>query len=266
MKALISVNRPKIKILFQRIIVRLAEQRPDARSGLAFTARDDDKRKRYLPFAVFLAPIVNPGEERPERRRRVALGRTHHAVNQGQSAEFFGIIRADAGGRFQIKRPEREEIVLTTNGFNVAETVGFGRHVFVLAADQRPELPAMQAVTMAQMEKRIEIIIGDDVALLALAVNRKQDEENVVAEQPVVEVAVNRKECGIIFVRIRRALLEIERKKREAPFAGIVRLLTAGKTKKLDELPAIFLAVVFIGQQRVQKIIFPRFDGRVSFV
>ena len=45
----------------------------------------------------------------------------------------------------------------------VAEAVGLGGHVFVFVADQRPELPAVQAVAVPHMKKRIKIIVGDDV-------------------------------------------------------------------------------------------------------
>ena len=65
---------------------------------------------------------------------------------------------------------------------------------------------------MPQMEKGPKIIVGDHIAFAGLAINGKQDEENFVAEQPVLEVAIKWKERGVIFIRVWRALLKIERK------------------------------------------------------
>ena len=75
-------------------------------------------------------------------------------------------------------------------------------------------------------------------------------------------MAVKRNERGVIFIRVRRALLEIERENREPFFAGILRGLPAGKTQQLEELPAIFLAVGFVGEHRIKKIVLARFNGR----
>ena len=134
-------------------------------------------------------------------------------------------------------------------------------------ADQRPELPAVQPVAMPHIEKRIKIIVGDDVALPRLAVNRKHDEENFVAKQPVLEMAVKRNERGVIFIRVRRALLEINREKGEALFSeSSCGSWPPAKLNNWHKLPAIFRAVAFVGQQRIKKIIFPRFNGGIRVV
>jgi hypothetical protein len=71
-----------------------------------------------------------------------------------------------------------------------AEAVGLRGHVLVFGADQRPELPAVHPVAVPQMEKGKKIIVRDDVPFARLAVNRKHHEENFVAIQPVLEMAV----------------------------------------------------------------------------
>ena len=145
---------------------------------------------------------------------------------------------------------------MAADDFRFAKAVGVRGHVLVFIADERPELPALQAVAVPQMEKRIKIIVGDDVPFPRLAVNGKQDEENFVAKQPVLEVAVKRKKRGVIFIRVRRALLKIEREKREAFCGEIIRVLAAGKTEQLAELPAIFHSITLISQHRIKQIKF----------
>jgi len=165
-----------------------------------------------------------------------------------------------------MNRPERKIPNVAADDFRVAEAVRDGGHVLVLRAGERPELPAAQAVAGSQMENRIKIIVGDDVAFLRLAVNWKHHEENPVPHQPILEMAVKRDERGVIVIGVRRALLEMERENREAPFFGIILLLAAGETEQLDELPAILRSVSFISQERINKIIFPRLNGGVCIV
>ena len=79
-------------------------------------------------------------------------------------------------------------------------------------------------------------------------------------------MAVNRNERRVVFIRHWRALLEVKRENCELFFAGFLRGLPAGKAPQLKKLPAIFLAVEFVGEQRVKKIVFPRFNGRIGVV
>src|SRR5665213_733529 len=83
-------------------------------------------------------------------------------------------------------------------------------------------------------------------------------------EKAAVDVAVNRKERGVIFIRVRRALLEIKWENRELFLSGIFRRLSSGKAEQLDELPAIFRSILYISQQRIQKIIFALPDCRIA--
>ena len=151
--------------------------------------------------------------------------------------------------------PEREVFVISADEFSIAKSIGDGGHDFVPDAEERPELPAAQTVAMLQIENRKKIIVGDDVALLRLAVNREHHEENFVPHQPVLEMAIKRDERGVIVICIRRTLLEINREQGKAPFFRIIRLLTTGETEQLDKLPAILRSVSFISQERINPII-----------
>src|SRR5207247_7469199 len=82
----------------------------------------------------------------------------------------------------------------------------------MLLTVQRPKLPAVQPLAMAQMEKRINIIICYHVAFAAPDPDRHQHEFNVVAKQPVFEMATQWYKCGVVLFQIRRALLKVNRK------------------------------------------------------
>ena len=138
---------------------------------------------------------------------------------------------------------------------DIAKTVGAGGHVLVLAADDRPDLPAVQSVAMADVDKRIEIIFGDDIVFARFAVNRKHHKKHFVAEQPVFEMSVKRKDRRVVQVRVRGSLLKIEGKKGKTLFVVNSLFLPAGQTQELDKLPALFLAVTDMGEQRIKKIL-----------
>src|SRR5665213_1587749 len=77
-------------------------------------------------------------------------------------------------------------------------------------------------------------------------------------------MAVKWNERSVVFICVRRTLLEIKRVNRKPLLTGFLRGLSAGKTPQLEKLPAIFLAVGFAGEQRVKKIIFARFNGWIG--
>src|ERR1035437_6555994 len=126
---------------------------------------------------------------------------------------------------------------------DIAETIGAGGHVLVFATGNRPDLPAAQSVAMADVTKRIEIIFGDDIVFARFAVNRKHHKKHFVAEQPVFEVSVNRKERRVVQVRVRRSLLEVKGENGKTFFVVNLLFLPARKTQELHNLPALFLAV-----------------------
>src|ERR1035437_1157146 len=138
---------------------------------------------------------------------------------------------------------------------DIAKTIGAGGHVLVFATDDRPDLPAAQSVAMADVNKRVEIIFGDDITFARLAVNGKHDEKHFVAEQPVFEMSVNREIRRVVQIRVRGSLLKIEGENGKTLFAVNFLFLPAGKTQELEKLPALFLAVTDVREQRIKKIL-----------
>ena len=130
-----------------------------------------------------------------------------------------------------MNRPKGEKIVMAADDFRFVKTVGARGHVLVFVPGQRPELPAMQSLAVTKMEKRIEIIIRHHIMFAGLAVNRKHHEKNVVVKQPIFEMAVKWNKRGVIFTRVRRTLLEINREKCETSFQGVVLFFASGKTE-----------------------------------
>ena len=82
----------------------------------------------------------------------------------------------------------------------------------------------------------------------------------------VLEMPVKREKRGVIFIGLQRALLKINRENGDAPVFVTLRFFAAGKREHLGELPAVFLAVIFIGQQRIKKIILAGFNSRIGVV
>ena len=156
----------------------------------------------------------------------------------------------------KINRPEGKKFVVTGDDFGFAKTIGVCGHVLVFVTRQRPALPAPQPVPVAQMEDGEQIIIRHHVVFAGFTVNRKQDHKNVVAEKPVLDMAVKRNQRGVIPVRVRRALLKIERENRETFCGCVIRVLAAGKAEQLDELPAILHAKPLASQHRIQPVEF----------
>ena len=89
----------------------------------------------------------------------------------------------------------------------------------MFVARQWQELPAVQLVAIAQVKKRIHIIICYQVFFAGFGVEGEHDKENIIVEKPVLEMAVKRADCGIVLLWKRGALLEIKRKNCE-PVSG----------------------------------------------
>ena len=155
---------------------------------------------------------------------------------------------------------------MTRNGRHITKPVGLRGHILVFAPDDRPNLPAVQSVAIADVDERIKIIVGDNVPFLRLAVNRKHHEENFVAKQPVLKVAIKWDHRGVIQVRIQRPLLEINREQRELPGLEIIRLAPAGETQQLAKLPAPFVGVMLIGQQRIKNVVFAGINDQIPVI
>src|SRR5437870_1297208 len=105
------------------------------------------------------------------------------------------------------------------DGLDLVEVARSKCHAFMFVAGQRQELPAMQLVAMAQVEKRIHVIICYQILFTGFGVEGEHDKENIIVEKPVLEMAVKRTDCGIVLLWKRGALLEIKRKNCE-PVSG----------------------------------------------
>src|SRR6185437_7135785 len=156
----------------------------------------------------------------------------------------------------QVERPQSKPAVVAADGLDVAEAVGAVSHVLVFMPDDGPNLPAGQAVAVALADERIEIIIRHDVRFARPAIQREHDEENVIAEQVILHVPVERADGGVILVGNRRALLKIEREQSETAGLILLRVRASGKGENLDELPAPFGSVTAIRHDRISEIKF----------
>jgi len=197
------IKGPQVKIVFERIVVRPAEQRKDPGGGLAFAACDDDDRPGHLPFAIFLAPVVDPHEKRPKRGRGIALWRALQEIERNVGADFFRVVGADAVVLPEMNGPEHEQMVVPGIGDDVAPIIGLHRHHFMFHADDRPELPAMHSVSMPRVEERIKVIVIDNVLFTRLTIDWEHGEEDVIAEQSFLEMTIKRNKSGIIVIRHR---------------------------------------------------------------
>src|SRR5438552_965328 len=138
-------------------------------------------------------------------------------------------------------------------GLDFIEGVGSGSHIFMFVAGQRQELPAVQSVAMAQVEKRIYVIIRYQVLFARFGIEREHDKKNLIVEKPVLEMAVKRGYCGVILLGNRGALLEIERKNREPVSGGLDLGRPSREAQQLKKLPAILFAIAVVGQERINK-------------
>src|SRR5436190_10580062 len=103
---------------------------------------------------------------------------------------------------------------------------------------------------MTQMEKRIKVVICNDIFPSRLTINRKHHVGDFIAEQPVFQMSIKRSITRVIFNRVGRSLLEINRKQREPPPDRFGLAWPARETEKLKKLPAILLPETVESQNR----------------
>src|SRR5439155_2462986 len=89
---------------------------------------------------------------------------------------------------------------------------------------------------------------------------------NFIAEKPVFQASVERKQSGIVQIGIRGALLEVERKQRETPDAAFLLVQAPGKTEHLKKLEAVFRSETVVGQQRIGQVEFLDVNAGVQSV
>src|SRR5207247_10192113 len=183
MSAIVFVERPEKKITFKDRGFGVAEQRPDAVRGLTFAAGKDNQRPGRAHFVIFFPRLFGDRQaKRPWKRGRIPPGRTLVTVERQKGLVMFGICSAEAEMLVEENGPEREELFVPADGFRFHIAVWALGHLFVFVARQRPELPAFQGVAMAEVEKGVEIIVGDDILLARLAKKRKQNKTDIVPE------------------------------------------------------------------------------------
>ena len=105
------------------------------------------------------------------------------------------------------------------DGLDLIETICFCGDLFVLLSDQGPKLPALQSIAMAQMEEGENIVIGHYILFTGLSKNRKQDKKYFIPKEAILQMAIDRKKRGIVLIRVRGALLEIQGEQSE-PISG----------------------------------------------
>ena len=198
--------------------------------------------------------------EWPQITGGVALGRAHVAVKRNQALLVRRIFRSDAGGLVKVKRPEDERFVMPRNSLGVTPMIGFGADHLVFVADEGPELPSFEAISMPQMHKRIDVVVSHHVAFSALNVDRHHHKLHFIAKKPILQMPVKGNHRGIVLLRNRRTLLKINGEERKPAHVRFRLCLAPGKAEKLKNLKPIFRTESVISQHRVNEIEFREID------
>src|SRR6185436_10633488 len=112
----------------------------------AFTTGKYDQWPRRAPLLVIPLAVDRVRESQgPWRRPRVALRRTQNAEQRQHRSLFFHIIRPNAHCLVEVNRPERKKLIMTRNRLGFVPHVGARGWLLVLAPDNWPDLPALQA-------------------------------------------------------------------------------------------------------------------------
>src|SRR5687768_6765996 len=99
---------------------------------------------------------------------------------------------------------------MTTDDFDFIRQIGFRGRGFLLVSNQRPYLPALEAIALAHMQDGEKVVPGDDIPLPAFHIKRHKNELNFIPKKPVLQFAIERKNSRIIVFRIRSPLHEDE--------------------------------------------------------
>ena len=161
---------------------------------------------------------------------------------------------SDVGAVLQVKRPEEKHLVVSAIDYGIAPVIRPVTGVLVLAARQRPELPAAQPLAMTQVKKRQQIIVGHHVFLASADVRRKERELDFVTKEPFTDGSVDREESGVIFLRHLRPLLKVKREESEPVDIGLGLGLAAGEAQELNHLDAIFAPVAVVGDPFPEEV------------
>src|SRR6266480_1685552 len=125
------------------------------------------------------------------------------------------------------------------NRLHVAEPVGRKGDLFVFVTGERPKLASLESIPVTYMVERIDVIIGDDILLSALAVEGEHHVRNFVTEHPISQMPVERKDRKIILVGLGRTLSNVERKQIESSPLRLFLGRAARPIEKLAQLPSV---------------------------
>ena len=116
---------------------------------------------------------------------------------------------------------------------------------------ERPKLASLESIPVTYMVERIDVIIGDDILLSALAVEGEHHVRNLVTEHPIPQMPVERKDRKIILFGLGRALSNVERKKIESLPLRLFLGRAASPIEELAQLPPVLLTEAIVRQQRI---------------
>src|SRR4051812_49275914 len=121
-------------------------------------------------------------------------------------------------------------------------------------AHDGPELPAFQSRPMPDMHERVNVIVCHHVLLSRLNVNRHEHKLDLVAEEAVFKMPIQKQDGGIVQLRDTGALLKINGKEREAMDVRFGLSLAAGEGKKLKDMKPVLRTKTIVAQQRIKNV------------
>src|SRR5262249_24732098 len=126
--------------------------------------------------------------------------------------------------------------------------------VFVLSPEQRPELPSAQAIAVAHMENRIQVIVSDHILLAGLAIKGKQDELRFIPKETAFNASEEWEKRRVVLLRDGRALLKVNWEERKPVNVRLGLSPSARETEPLNELETVFGAVAIVGGNLPEEI------------
>src|ERR1041384_4615973 len=164
----------------------------------------------------------------------MARGGTCLSVERQHGPRVDGILRAEARCLMNPEWPEGEEFLVAGHEVRFAKDVRSHGDRLVFGTNQRQDRPPRQSVAAAQVEEGVEIIVRDHVPLSRLTIEWKQEEEDFVAQQAVLESAVEWQQRSVVQIGIGRTLLKVKWEDRETVLGMLILRGTAGETQELE--------------------------------
>src|SRR4051812_39647283 len=136
----------------------------------------------------------------------------------------------------------------------VTPGIGCGCDFLMFMPHDRPELPSLQSIPVAQMKKRIDVVVCDHIALPGLNIDRHQNETDLVAKKPILEMAIDRKQSRVVQLRNGRSLLKINGKQSKPVHVRFALGFPARKVKYLENVESIFRSEPVKSKDRVDDV------------